>query len=565
MRLRATGPGAGTIARTRARLAIIVAALVVLPVLVRAQSSPPTIGSLTAGLPSSEYTSTSYEWDARVPVVFRAHEGSGSPPNVEGLVASRLDDVDEARYGFSSVSVYFERRPDPAEEPSWLTSSSTLRLWLATHRVDGRTTWWRLDSKAGSDELARVFDPLWISDAPDTEPGEDASSKDGVAFVASGREPVIVVRYFAKMFGANSGARYHHHLLVDLRTGQPRVLGVFDEIEHDCGGACTYAMCLWAADEQVGCRWDSSANDFVCASTFHRTDTAWFDRRGTRRFRFSDGTDLPRQGPPSAADLNPAIAEAAIVSRVGEVGVVDGLGPVTVVADVPAGAQTVRLFAAPALTWRFGVRFFVATIKQSRRGAISEVGSLVAAVDGSPVEASSEDQQDAKRPKVFTPDGQPPRFASEVVARSEAATILRVRVSEGEGRGVYLVGLQEIGGAVVSDAVLIATDGRSHLECARWMAPATAVRMTVTPRPFQAVLDVEAERTVDEHGLDAVDAEQPLPDPCATSVTLAWTSGRGFAIEQRRRTCGPRPARRVDIDASGHLKAVTVPRPTEVR
>jgi hypothetical protein len=549
-------------------LGVIAAVLVVLPLSARAQPSPPVIGSATAGSPASEFSSFSYEWDTHVPVVFHAHEAAGAPPEVEDLPEARLEAVDEARYGFSAVSAYFERRRDPAEEPSWLTSSSTLRLWLATHRADGRTRWWRLDSTEGPDVLAREFDPLWISDAPDTEdafPGERPSEKDGIDFVASEREPVIVVRYFAKMFGANSGSQYHHHLLVDLRTGEPRVLGLFDEIGHDCGGVCTHTLCIYAAGEQVGCRWDSAANDFICASTLHRTDTAWFERRGTQRFRFSDGASLPRQGQPPAADVDPAVPEAAIATKVGEVTAVDGFGPVTVVSDVPAGARTIRLFAAPALTWRFGARFFAATIQQSRRGPISEIGSGVAAVDGSPVQKSFEDDQDAKRPKVFTPDGQPPRFAATIVTRLADVTILRVRVSEGDGRGVYLVGLQEVGGTLVSDAVLVATDGRSHRECARWMAPATAVGMTIRTKPFRAVLDVEPERTVDEHGLDTVDDEQPAADPCVVSVTLAWASGRGFAIEERKQTCGPRPARRVHIDDVGHLTAVGVPRPIEVR
>jgi hypothetical protein len=549
-------------------LGVIAAVLVVVPLSARAQPSPPVIGSATAGSPASEFSSFSYEWDTHVPVVFHAHEAAGAPPEVENLPEVRLEAVDEARYGFSAVSAYFERRRDPAEEPSWLTSSSTLRLWLATHRADGRTRWWRLDSTEGPDVLAREFDPLWISDAPDTEdafPGERPSEKDGIDFVASEREPVIVVRYFAKMSGANSGSQRHRHLLVDLRTGEPRALGLFDEIGHDCGGVCTHTLCLYAAGEQVGCRWDSAANDFICASTFHRTDTAWFERRGTRRFRFSDGTPLPRQSQQPAADVDPAIPEAAVSTKVGEASAVAGLGPVSVIADVPAGGRTIRLLAAPALTWRFGVRFFAATIQQSRRGAISEIGSRVAAVDGSPVKKSFEDTQDDERPNGFTPDGQPPTFVAGIVERSADLTILRVRVSEGDGRGVYLVGLQEVGGALVSDAVLIATDGRSHRECARWMAPATAVGMTVRTRPFQAVLDVECERTVDEHGLDTVDDEQPAADPCSASVTLAWASGQGFAIEGREKTCRPRPARSVHIDDSGNLTVVGVPRPTQVR
>jgi hypothetical protein len=231
-------------------IGVIAVMLVVVPVSARAQA-PPVIGSPTAGSPASQFSPTSYEWRTQVPVVFHAHEAAGAPPEAKDLPEARLEAVDEARYGFSAVSAYFERRRDPSEEPSWLTSSSTLRLWLATHRTDGPTRWWRLDSTDGPDVLAREFDPLWISDGPDAEDGFDGAG-DRIDFVASGREPVIVVRYFAKMFGANSGSQYYHHLLVDLRTGQPRIIGLFDQIDYECGGACTYTMCLYAVGEQVG-------------------------------------------------------------------------------------------------------------------------------------------------------------------------------------------------------------------------------------------------------------------------------------------------------------------------
>ena len=192
-------------------------------------------------------------------------------------------------------------------------------------------------------------------------------------------------------------------------------------------------------------------------------------------------------------------------------------------------------------------------MEQSKRGPISEIRSRVTAVDGSPVNESFEDKQDDERPNVFTPDGALPRFASSVVAREGSTTILRVAVSEGDGRGVYLVGLEDAGDRVIADAILVATDGRSVLQLRQMDGANDGSGHRDPPGPFRAMLDVEPEGLVDKEGYDAADEDRLPAERCRTAVTLSWQRGQGFSIEGAVPACEPRPGRRVRIDADGHI------------
>jgi hypothetical protein len=432
-----------------------------------------------------------------------------------------------------------------------------LQLWLVTARRDGHRRWWRFGERAEAGRRDLPVDSLVITDEPDTE-----VSPDDLVFAspARGSEPVVVVRYGAKMFGANSGSSTTHHLIVDLRSGIPVARGLFDAVEYDCGGACTHEMCLYAVNETVGCRWDTAADDFLCAATLHRTDTRWTSRRASRRFRLLGGAALPWTSARPPADLDPSVPQAVVTAQRGDAAVVEAIGAIAVVADVPVGSRMVRLFGAPALTWSFGARLFQATLDGRWRSAIAEIGSRIQAPDGGA--AAKPLGGDRAPASGVTPDGASPRFASSVVARSGGTTIVRVAVAEGEGHGVYLVGLEDADGRVIADSVQVATDGRSYRDCGTWMVPTTAVRMTLASEPFGATLDVEPAGLVTDDGDPAVsDEDAPRTERCRKMVTLVWQAGVGFAVTRSEADCESRPARLVRIDDAGNIGSVPSPAP----
>jgi type 1 glutamine amidotransferase len=139
------------------------------------------------------------------------------------------------------------------------------------------------------------------------------------------------------------------------------------------------------------------------------------------------------------------------------------------------------------------------------------------------------------------------------VAKDETLTVLRVLVTEGTAKGVYLIGLESAGDRLVTDAMLVATNGESHLDCNAWRVPATAVGMTVTSKPFAATLDVEPARERWEMEHEEGARRGPATSPCRRRETVGWEAGQGFRYVSRTPHCGTAEPRRVVIDTRAAL------------
>jgi hypothetical protein len=156
---------------------------------------------------------------------------------------------------------------------------------------------------------------------------------------------------------------------------------------------------------------------------------------------------------------------------------------------------------------------------------------------------------------VLTPDGPPPRFVASQLARTDTVTILRVLVAEGAGKGVYLVGLELVGDRLTTDAMLVATNGESHLQCNVWRVPATSVGMTVVASPFAVTLDVEPAgvRNDGPAGDQQTPRDLQPAEACRVHATVDWEAGLGFRYAAREKRCAPTQPRRVAIDDEGRI------------
>ena len=195
-----------------------------------------------------------------------------------------------------------------------------------------------------------------------------------LASPARGAEPIVVVRYGSKMFGANSGCMTTRHPASStLRSGRPlrARLHSMNEVGTNAAAPARIYMCLYAVNEAVGCRWESrtttSSAPRRCIAPTRRGST----RRATRRFRFSDGGCLWRRVRTETILVTEASTPATL-ERASHQSAEPSCRPASDryrAMCLSGAADASALFGAPSLTWRFGARFFAASIGAIPRGA----------------------------------------------------------------------------------------------------------------------------------------------------------------------------------------------------
>jgi hypothetical protein len=535
-----------------------------------AQGPEVVIGSRTAGL---RVTSNELppEQDLAVHPRLRLIERPTSAEELVGLQQLRRHTVgpfNQARFGFSTIDVYFDRTLPPEEEREGLSANGTLRLVVAARTPHRAPRLWLLEpiAKANGSEDVRV-EPLSIDDQPDEQ--------ELVRLATADRSlPILDIQYGSHAFGANSGVELERHLLVDFRTRPPKVIALLDNVDGSGGGACTAYDAIYDTRREVGCRWDRTRGDFRCAETLHRYDTDWGERRGTRFFFLDSGQPLPSPGTagvPSVRTLK-VLAESALTSPQMTRGAsVDPLGPSTVIETLGFGSATVVLVGSPMLSEslgeRFGARLHAAVIQPGRDTFLKEIVPRTTFEQGLPENADvapwlGADARSAEPSPRFTPDGLVPSFRSHRVLEKDRLKILQLTVSEGAARGVYLVGLDFSGPRLVADALLVATDAPTYNECNTWVLPATAVAMEVRTEPFSALLDVEPSNVERLREGDLRWEIQPRSQPpaCRTKAEVTWRADIGFQLEWQAPPCvASEDPRRVLIDDQGRLTSSITP------
>lgn len=519
---------------------LIAAALVILlaPLPAIAQDAPWTLGSPTAGRPDSRLSGRVYVVERETDLRLDGREPpiDTDAPGVEALTP--LTGIDAGRFGFDRIDAYLERLPEPEPVDSRFTPQARVRLTLVTRSVDGRARWWRLRP-----------DELEIRGTPARQP---RGASDGLAnlperIVAATPDPtlpVVDVQFSSTVVAADVETGWRTHLLLDFRTSEPSIIGTFSEGVGDCRGGhvCADIDCDYGALADTGCRWDLAKGAFVCATTIHRTDTPWGERRASREYYLSDSQHGWPPGPTSGP-------------------VIQSVGAFSVVAELTVGGRPVFLLGAPSMREVFSARFFLAATRTPSLGDLLEVKSrLDVRTVQQPqahgvwehIEGEGDSGEDYAR---YTPDGEPPRFASRVIAKDGRLTVFRVVVFEGSAKGVYLVGIEDVGTDVVADAMLVATDAQSYWGCESWLVPASAVAMTVSAARFAATLDIEpSSRSV---GADDEPFEvSERTSTCTTRSVVGWATGEGFVYRDREIRCNPgHEPRQVVIDDDGTLHA----------
>ena len=142
----------------------------------------------------------------------------------------------------------------------------------------------------------------------------------------------------------------------------------------------------------------------------------------------------------------------------------------------------------------------------------------------------------------------------QVLTETDTRVIYQVMVSEGRARGIYLLGLETRGEQLISDLLLVATDGAAYHHCQLWTLPAMAVSMVIRTVPeFSAILDVEPSNLIDD-----LEELRPREDAtaCRRQTEVTWQAGVRFDLRSDKRDCPMQTEapRRIRIDDSGAIQ-----------
>jgi hypothetical protein len=474
---------------------------------------------------------------------------SDAPP--AGLGASpssySFGPFEERKYGFGTIRAIVQTVPLTEQERLYPADGRTkLRIYLEV-RSAGGSRWSALFPTQPSGE------GLFLSYTKvDVEP---ATADRGLPILAISVETESDQTLYVPERSV---------LMVDLRAGQPKLLG---EISGDYGygrGSCNALDYAYEPFRTVGCRWDPNQADFVCEVTKFRRLT-WTSRTVVSLEWLTLHAVVPG---PKPADVAPedltGLAQRTLNtdSTCGTATVLRGSGSVTCLAKWrgPAIGDHLALFGAQARGVSFTPRLFLASTGPDSALETSEIEvyTLGRSFDLDKLETD---------PSVWWPDfdasgtpaGPSPSFVVEPLAGTATGLrVLRLVVTEGRARGLFLVAIDSRIKPVKTEAIRLATDSTEDWHCGRVLHPASLFPAGIVPDPFSLRADVEPAHSgffPSAGAFNVLDdaAGGPGVDRLAT---LTWDPREGFVLELREVPAAPRTTVRLpQIQPDGTVSA----------
>ena len=137
-----------------------------------------------------------------------------------------------------------------------------------------------------------------------------------------------------------------------------------------------------------------------------------------------------------------AFAERAVSARQAGSTIVERYGTAAIVRTLSFSTTTLVIIGTPLLaetqSAQFGARFHVAILRPGQPTIVEELVPRTRLDTGQLFQTDTVTQKPSDR---YTPDGIQLQFASRVVFETNRQKVLQVTVTEGDGRGVYLLGL----------------------------------------------------------------------------------------------------------------------------
>jgi len=226
-----------------------------------------------------------------------------------------FDGFDAAKYSFTRAEFYRWHVPVPGREGYDQSpgQSAVDRLALAIRVVGPRGERWF--------ELANPEDPTQIliqqrndgdrdkDNDNDNESGGSPAEKASAASTPTDEMatwltlqaatpdaslPLFSLGYWNLQQGVYQVETFDNHLLLDLRTGSPRVVEILSCSSFEpIGGACSARDQAWEGHDTLQCQWEPAASDFHCTTVSPYGDSHAVRRAQTEFYLLSDKPAKP--------------------------------------------------------------------------------------------------------------------------------------------------------------------------------------------------------------------------------------------------------------------------------
>lgn len=459
-----------------------------------------------------------------------------------------FDGFDAAKYGLARAEFYRWHVPVPGREgyDQGAVGASTDRLALSVHVVGPHGDHWF--------ELTNPADPnnglLYIQERSDGDSGAnsaDTPQPEGAApkpdemqiwlslqnATPDAKLPLFNLSYWHKESGMYDVEGFTNQLLLDLRTGSPKIAKALSCSEFEpLGGACSAQDQAWEGRDTLDCDWDAAASDFRCTMTSpyggpHAVRTAQTD--------FYLLSDKPAKTSIEHAEFLPDLEHLALrirdYSPTPVTGIiVPGLGPVTLLQhfkDLLPDAE-VFVFASPGAGDIWNSNLSLVTVSSAGKVDVQSIFKWG---------ISGEKTDEGEAPKDFMPLSAKDTYRTDILERRpgfrafDAALTANPRQPEVD-HVLYWIGLEAVEGKLVASAVRLATDGYVYGGCGAEYREGTATSIGKKPGVAEATLRVQG-RFNSEYN-DPYPTEGPN---CVWTSVLHWKPGAGFRARKLSEDC----------------------------
>jgi hypothetical protein len=471
-----------------------------------------------------------------------------------------------AEQGFTEIRFYRWHVPEPSRTGGW-GRDSTERLEFALQLTTPQgPQWFHLRSDHGVEAESFLYiqpDPGDIASGDAQEESDSivqdsAETHDEMTSWLVIRQvsvdsslPIFLLDYAYNDSGANTSGTIRNKLLLNFEKGVPRISRAVQCIDWEGGGACGALDNAAAVAGILNCPWDPAADDFRCSLVSAYGGT-YSPMRAQRDFYLL--SDKVVASPPDVVPNLVALTErtrgVASSKLPAAPVVVNGVGPTTLLAhytDLLPSSEAF-LFASPAAGNKIASHFSLVTIAPNGKSQIETILKW---------DISAEEPDEAAAPQGFTPMNVNYQYRVNALEGHTGFRALAViltspqpGVDSNTARVVYWIGLEVVQGALVTNAVRLASNATSYGGCNQWLADGSASLIQRKPGL--------AEATVRVQGQEVPMVAEDQPQACPWVGVLHWKAASGFRVRKLKDLCDS-PAQLVSISEEGAVssKAVT--------
>jgi hypothetical protein len=460
-----------------------------------------------------------------------------------------FDGFDAAKYGFTRAEFYRSHMPVPGREgyDQGAIGASTDRLALAVHVVGPHGDHWF--------ELATPADPndglLYIQERIDGDSGANSSETAQPEASASkpdemqtwlslqtatpdAKLPLFSLSYWHKESGMYDVETFTNQLLLDLRSGSPKIAKALSCSQFEpIGGACSAQDQAAEGRDTLQCQWDAASSDFRCTMTSpfggpHAVRNAQSD--------FHLLSDKPAKPPysdspsfwPDLGHLSLSIQENPKTPVQGVF--VAELGPTTLLqrfSDLLPGAD-VFVFASPGAGGVWNSHLSLVTVSSAGKVDVQSISQWG---------ISGEATDESKPPKDFVPLSAKDSYRTHILEQRPGFRAFDVALTATPGQPevdhvLYWIGLEAVEEKLVASAVRVATDAYVYKGCGEEYREGTATSIRRKAGIAEATLRVQGQFNSEYTG------PYPTEGPnCVWTSILHWKPGAGFRARKLSDDC----------------------------